>query len=114
MKTLNHKEIEKIWDEYEEKGLSIFVRWSRGPKYDTKPSRDYLNGGIHSGLSSVKIGAWENEYMIRRLKEYRFLQMKDSKIRSFIYTGEEIGIDSDGYELIDPKTIKCLGMWNEK
>jgi len=114
MRKLTTAQIEKIWDETDALGESIFVRWSRGPKFDTKPSRDYLSGAVHAGLSSVKIGAWADEYMERRLKEYRFLQMKDSKIKAYIYKAEEIGFDSDGYELIDVESIECLGIWNEK
>ena len=113
MKKMTTDQIEKIWDEVNENGDSIFVRWSRGPKFDTKPSRDYQSGAVHSGLSSVKIGAWEGEYLERRLREYRFLQMKDEKIRAYIYKAEEIGLDSDGYELIDVKSIECLGVWNQ-
>jgi len=106
-------QIEKIWDETDVNGESIFVRWSRGPRFDTKPSKDYQSGAIHSGLSSVKIGPWADEYLERRLKEYRFLQMKDPKIKAYIYKAQEIGLDSDGYELIDVATIECLGVWNQ-
>lgn len=113
MQKLTTNKIEKMWDEFTEKNISIFIRWSRGPEYDTNPSRDYQSGNIHSGLSAVKIGAWEGEYMERRLQEYRFLRMKDEKIMPYIYTGEEIGLDSDGYELIDVDAIECLGIWDE-
>jgi hypothetical protein len=95
-------------------GKTLFVRWSRGPEYDTKPSRDYANGGKHAGLSCVQLGMWDESYMIRRLDEYRFLQMKDAKIAPYVYIGEVIGLDSDGYESIDCSTAKCIGIWNEK
>lgn len=110
MKNLTAKQIEKIWDS----GQEIYVRWSRGPRYDKKQkqSRDYQNGRCHAGLSAVKIGAWADEYMITRLQEYRFLRLKDARINPYIYTGNEIGKDSDGYSSIE--IIECLGKWNEK
>lgn len=110
MKELSHKQIEAMFDA----GLEIYVRWSRGPKFDKTPSRDYANGGSHSGLSAVKIGNWADEYMVRRLAEYRFLRMKDSRIRPYIYTGECIGLDSDGYESLAVESAKCIGVWDEK
>jgi hypothetical protein len=92
---------------------NLYVRWSRGPKYDTKPSRDYSNGGAHAGLSAVWIDYWERDYMVRRLKEYQFLRLKDLLIDAYIYQAEEIGKDSDGYSSI-PVGSKCLGKWIEE
>ncbi|HVJ68863.1 MAG TPA: DUF6098 family protein [Caulifigura sp.] len=91
----------------------VFVRWSRGPAMDRKQgqSRDYQSGGSHSGLSAVQIDEdWfgytrehqPNEwYLRRRLREYGFLRMKDSKIRCWIMVGQIVGKDSDGYESIE-------------
>jgi len=88
------------------KGKTLYVRWSRGFAMDSKQgeSRDYLNGGTHSGLSAVEINpewAEDDKWMARRITEYRFLKMKDSLIGCHIYSGREIGKDSDGYESID-------------
>jgi hypothetical protein len=95
-------------------GETLYVRWSRGPRYDNQPSRDYVSGGVHIGMSSVRLGNWDHEYMIRRLGEYRFLQLKDARIAPYIYLGTEVGMDSDGYELIDVPTAECIGRWSEK
>lgn len=110
MKQISAREIEKIYDE----GVPLYVRWSRGPRYDKKPSRDYVSGSAHSGISAVKIGYWADEYLIRRLDEYSFLRIKDKKINAYIYTGEECGQDSDGYELLTPSSVVCIGRWDEK
>lgn len=92
---------------------NLYVRWSRGPEYDTSASRDYTNGGQHTGLSAVWIDYWERAIMVRRLKEYQFLRIKDANIDAYIYQAEEIGKDSDGYSsiAIGPK---CLGKWVEE
>lgn len=92
---------------------NIYIRWSRGPKYDNKPSRDQLTGNTHAGLSAVWIDYWERDYMVRRLKEYQFLRIKDLLIDAYIYQAEEIGKDSDGYSSI-PVGSKCLGKWIEE
>jgi len=110
MKKISSKEIEKLYDQ----GINVYIRWSRGPKYDRRPSRDYLRGRFHAGLSAVKIGNWTGDYLTRRLAEYRFLRLKDHRINPYIYRGVEVGLDSDGYELIDPRTACCFGRWDEK
>jgi len=89
-----------------ENNESLFVRWSRGPAMDKKQgnSRDYLNGAVHNGLSSVEIKKeWttDDEWLARRINEYVFLRMKDNLIGCWIYKGEKVGEDSDGYDLID-------------
>lgn len=92
---------------------NLYVRWSRGPEYDTKPSCDYANGGVHAGLSAVWIDYWEREIMVRRLKEYEFLRIKDAEICAYIYQGDEIAKDSDGYSSI-PVGSRCIGKWAEE
>jgi hypothetical protein len=72
-------------------------------------SRDFVAGSTHAGVSAVEIGNWGDEYLKRRLREYDFLRMKDPKIRPYLYSGKQIGIDSDGYALLDPSTIKEIG-----
>jgi hypothetical protein len=107
-------EAEKLIDDYRERGIDIYIRWSRGKGYDNRPSRDYANGGQHTGLSASKIGNWGGEYLLRRLTEYRFLRIKDNKIRGYLVTGKQVGLDSDGYELIDVNSIDYiakLGDW---
>jgi hypothetical protein len=94
-------------------GITLFIRWSRGPEYDKQASRDYINGGAHAGLSAVQLGMWDEPYMIRRLNEYRFLQMKDAEIKPYIYTGDVVGLDSDGYESVNVESAVCVGIWNE-
>ena len=84
---------------------TLYVRWSRGFSMDNKQgnSRDYANGGSHSGLSAVEIDPdWveDEKRLARRITEYNFLRMKDPKIGAHIYSGVEVGKDSDGYELI--------------
>ena len=98
----------------QDKGIrNLYVRWSRGPEFDTEPSRDYANGGSHAGLSAVWIDYWERPIMVRRMKEYEFLRMKDVDICAYVYQGEEIGKDSDGYSSISVGA-KCVGKWVEE
>lgn len=82
-----------------------FVRWSRGPALDRKQgkSRDYANGGAHAGLSASQIDCsdWSDAKLARRVKEYRFLRLKDERINAYLYIGEIVGEDSDGYESIN-------------
>ena len=89
---------------------NLYVRWSRGPTYDTKPSRDYASGAEHAGLSAVWIDYWERDVMVRRLMEYQYLRIKDDQIRPYIYQADEISRDSDGYSSI-PVGATCLGEW---
>jgi hypothetical protein len=100
-------EIMKLQDEGT---CNLYVRWSRGPRYDTKASRDYANGGHHVGLSAVWIDYWERDVLERRLREYEFLRIKDSKIKAYIYQADEIGRDSDNAPSITVGS-KCLGEW---
>ena len=95
-------------------GETLFVRWSRGPQYDTKPSRDYANGGQHAGVSAVELGYWDEAYMSRRLKEYRFLRIKDSELMGYIYKGAVVGTDSDGYQSLAVESLECVGVWDEQ
>lgn len=108
MKKLTVKKIMEMQDA----GQTLYVRWSRGQKWDKKPSRDYLTGSVHAGLSAVKLGYWDEKYMARRLNEYGFLRMKDSKIKPYIVIGKEVGIDSDGYESIE--VSEWIGEWDQK
>jgi hypothetical protein len=91
----------------------LYVRWSRGPEFDARPSRDYANGGEHSGLSAVWIDYWERAILVSRLKEYEFLRIKDVEIAAYIYQAEELGKDSDGYASI-PVGSRCIGRWVEE
>jgi len=85
---------------------SLFVRWSRGPAMDRRlgASRDQISGRVHAGLSAVKIEErWFEDpaWLARRLREYRFLRIKDAKINPWIMVGRVVGTDSDGYESIE-------------
>lgn len=84
---------------------NMFIRWSRGFAMDSKQgvSRDHQSGSVHSGLSAVEVNsdwATDDVWMAKRVTEYFYLKMKDSKIGCHIYTGEIVGTDSDGYESI--------------
>ena len=86
----------------------LYVRWSRGYSFDKKQnvSRDYQNGGTHAGLSAVEVNPYwgldgNEKWMAERVTEYLFLRMKDGAINCHIYTGNEVGKDSDGYESIE-------------
>lgn len=86
-------------------GDNVYVRWSRGPKFDKKMggSRDFVSGQDHKGLSAVPVDAdWASdaERMSRRLGEYGFLRMKDAMISPYLYRASRVGTDSDGYALI--------------
>jgi len=95
-------EIERLSEQHG----TVFIRWSRGPEYDLKTgasSRDFVSGQQHDGISAIPIGSDMHPVDIaRRLAEYGFLRMKDNHIRPFVYVGERIGTDSDGYALIRP------------
>lgn len=84
---------------------AAFIRWSRGPAKDRKQgmSRDYASGGRHIGLSASQIDCadWSDAKLARRVREYRFLRMKDSAINCYLYIGRRLGADSDGYESIE-------------
>lgn len=87
----------------------VFIRWSAGSKYDLAPnavSRDYVSGGKHAGLSAVELpkGMTRAE-AAKYINEYRFLKMKDPKIKPFLYEGNVLGKDSDGYISIAPKKL---------
>lgn len=86
-------------------GDGLYVRWSRGPALDRKQatSRDYVYGGEHAGLSAVPVNidwACDEVWMSRRVTEYLFLRLKDSRINCWIYSGKTIGKDSDNYDSI--------------
>lgn len=94
--------LRQILDQYPDR---VFVRWSRGPAMDRRRgvSRDYLNGGVHAGLSAVRVERdWleRPQYLARRLREYGFLRIKDGQIRPWLMVGELVGRDSDGYDSI--------------
>ena len=91
----------------------LFIRWSRGPKYDTRPSHDFVSGRTHAGLSCVWIDYWEREIMVRRLGEYGFVRINDPARKGYIYRGTEIGKDSDGYSSIAVGS-ECIGEWVEE
>jgi len=113
IREMTTEQIEALNDEYRARGERLYVRWSMGPRYDTRPSRDYVSGGAHAGLSAVELGNWGGEYLARRLAEYKFLRINDERRRAYIYAGETVGLDSDGYELIDLATAVCIGAWTE-
>ena len=92
---------------------NLYVRWSRGPEFDTEPSRDYVRWTGQAGLSAVWIDYWERPIMIKRLKEYEFLRIKDATIGAYIYQAEKTGEDWDGYPSINAGS-KCLGKWVEE
>lgn len=107
IKSITTDEIMKLQDE----GIrNLFIRWSRGPKFDKTPSRDYVSGKMHEGVSAVPIDFWEKPIMNRRLKEYEFLRIKDPKIAPYIYKGTPVGVDSDGYALL-PIGSEVIGKW---
>jgi len=93
----------------------LYVRWSRGPKYDKRASRDYLTGGTHAGMSAVCVDpewASDDKWLARRVVEYRFLKMKDPAITCYLYAGAEVGTDSDGYSSI-ATDAKCVAKLTE-
>lgn len=92
---------------------NLYVRWSRGPEFDKNASCDYVSGKLHAGLSAVWVDYWEREIMVKRMKEYEFLRIKDSKINAYIYQGSEVGKDSDGEPSIALDAV-CLGQWVEE
>lgn len=103
MKKINTiSELKKI---ISETSVPLYVRWSRGPAKDKKQgvSKDYQSGANHAGLSAIEIEQeWgcEDKYLARRINEYLFLRIKDCAIGCWIYTGERVGEDTDGYDSI--------------
>lgn len=113
--------IEDIFDAIQNNGGELFVRWSSGSKYDLRKdsvSKDHVSGKTHSGLSASRIdSSMSLATLARRIGEYGFLRMGDSKRRPYIYSAEIAGTDSDGYQSIknprfigeiSPKLVRLL------
>ena len=110
--TKTYEQLISALDKYKEN--PIYVRWSRGNKYDMKEgavSRDFAAGGTHSGLSAVPFDPSSPD-AAKYLAEYQFLRMKDPKIKPHFYHGNVKGTDSDGYPSIEP--TKYLGTVDNK
>lgn len=102
--------IEDVFDAIQNNGGELFVRWSSGSKYDLRKdsvSKDHVSGKTHSGLSASRIdSSMSLATLARRIGEYGFLRMGDSKRRPYIYSAEIAGTDSDGYQSIkNPRFI---------
>lgn len=87
-----------------EKHGKIYVRWSANEASDLAKgaaSRDYLNGGLHAGLSAIPItGDMHPSDIAKRIAEYSFLRMQNKKSMPRIYLADKVGVDSDGYDSI--------------
>jgi hypothetical protein len=81
-------------------GNPLFVRYSRGPKFDMEygaVSKDHQTGEYHSGLSAVELnGKMSDEKLVRYLRDYA------SGGDPHIYAGEVTGLDSDRSPTIRP------------
>lgn len=84
----------------------IFARWSASEAHDMTPgavSQDFVSGGRHAGLSAVPIdGTTHPVDIAKSLAEYNFLRMNDPKVTLRVYSGKQVGVDSDGYASITP------------
>lgn len=103
---MNVNSIDDVREVLRGRSEPIFVRWSAGPKHDMKKgasSRDYISGERHAGLSAVPLDKEMSDAQIAKfLSEYEFLRMKNPNLRPYLYTGRQVGSDSDGYPSIEP------------
>ena len=106
------KHLKENWSE------DMYVRWSRGPKFDKKQkySLDKVTRRNEPGLSGVNI---EKEWLedpfifLQRLQEYSFgTRLNDSAVKGWIYKGIELGIDSDGHAAIE--IVDTIGSTGKK
>lgn len=88
----------------------LYVRWSRGPEYDsTKTSKDELTGVRLPGLSAnpLKVEPWWEgrslrTWLARRLFDYRHLAgQRGPGIRPWVLEGREVGRGPDNEPLIE-------------
>jgi len=87
----------------------LYVRWSRGPAYDTEEtSRDELTGVPLPGLSANPLAVeewWEGRsqqlWVARRLYDYRHLrEMRGPGVRPWVLEGREIARGPDNEPLV--------------
>lgn len=88
----------------------VFIRWSPSSARDLagmNPSRDFVSGAVHGGLSAIEILAGSHPVDVAKaLATYGFLRMQDSRSLPRVYAGTRIGTDSDSHALI--KTSQLL------
>lgn len=89
----------------------VYLRWSRGPKYDLKPgarSRNQVTGQLESGLSATPLTPNDDSAALAKLiREYEFLRLGGSDIAPHLYTGRKLGVGGDNEPVIAP--IRHLG-----
>ncbi|MFD7922222.1 DUF6098 family protein [Streptomyces sp. NPDC059740] len=102
-------------------GGRVFVRWSRGPRYDLAPgqvSTDELTGVAMPGLSASPLGVeewWEDRplelWVARRVYDYSHLrEVKGPDVRPWTLTGREVGRGPDNEPLVtDARPVAWVG-----
>lgn len=89
----------------------LFVRWSRGPKYDLKAgfvSKDHATGQKHDGLSSSSLSVGDPNFAIRQITSYAHLGQIDSTIYPWIFVGKQVGTDSDNGPVVEPSRVVAV------
>lgn len=104
-------------------GNDVFVRWSVDPMKDQHEwggtSKDSVSGKLHEGLSAVRFDPdwfkYSDASFIRVLSEYGFTRIKNSSIKPWVVSGEQLEnmygdklVDSDGYPLIKVKSCTLI------
>jgi hypothetical protein len=91
-------------------GENLYIRWSRGPHYDsTKTSQDELTGVHLPGLSANPLQLepwWEGHSMrtwiARRIFDYRHLAgQRGAGVRAWLLEGREVGRGPDNEPLVE-------------
>lgn len=87
----------------------VYLRWSRGPQYDSEAaSRDQLTGVPLPGLSANPLAVedwWSGRsprlWVARRLYDYRHLrEVRGEGVRPWVLTGRELARGPDNEPLI--------------
>lgn len=91
-------------------GESLYIRWSRGPDYDsTRTSVDELTGVDLPGLSAnpLELEPWWHgrsmrTWVARRLYDYRHLAgQRGPGVRPWVLEGKEVGRGPDNEPLVE-------------
>ncbi|MBA8826149.1 hypothetical protein FHX42_003525 [Saccharopolyspora lacisalsi] len=95
---------------HDESGLDLYVRWSRGPEWDTgATSRDALTGVELPGLSAnpLRVEPWWGDrslrlWVARRLHDYEHLRRRQqrSNVEAWLLRGHELARGPDNEPLV--------------
>ncbi len=98
-------------------GLDLYVRWSRGPEWDTgSTSRDALTGVELPGLSAnpLRVESWWGDrslrlWVARRLYDYEHLRRRQQQpsVEAWLLRGRELARGPDNEPLVRCEEALC-------